>query len=187
MTRRRGRKNPCPVLDTDSLSKTKKVSEVMEAPLFQIGAQVEVRGSLDRDLDHDLLPPFFYEATVEPAKRKNSRRGRRGYTVVCANSEERLEVDAADVRRRPPQDSRQGFSQLDMVEAFYRDAWWAAFALQRVSPAEEEAAVVYKVCIPTLRLLLELDEAQLRPHLVCQGQLWVPAANAVSEFSPSLL
>lgn len=45
--------------------KTKKISEVPETALFQIDEEVEVRGFVDPELDHHLLPPYFYEATVK--------------------------------------------------------------------------------------------------------------------------
>jgi len=149
--------------------------------LFPVGAEVEVRS------DDPGFVASYYEATVEGYQHSDL-----SYVVAYSTLNRRdggdsplREVAAAtNVRPRPPHrpPPRRGFAMHDMVDAFHNGGWWAGVVVCAVPPPEDDTAHrpcrVYRVCFPTSRELLDLEETALRPSRVFLDDCWLPAAAA---------
>uniref|UniRef100_A0ACD5X4W4 Uncharacterized protein n=1 Tax=Avena sativa TaxID=4498 RepID=A0ACD5X4W4_AVESA len=181
MGRRRPKKRPP---TTPSEPEDEARAEEEEAPMFPVGAEVEVRS------DDPGFEGSFYEATVTGhlSTRGGGHRYTLAYSTLVAEDGGPLKetAAAADLRPRPPpeENARREFAICEMVEAFHNDGWWAGVvSAVPLAVAGDRPRGAYEVTFPTSREKMEFEETALRRHRVFEDGRWVPAAE-VDNVSP---
>uniref|UniRef100_A0ACD5WB28 Uncharacterized protein n=1 Tax=Avena sativa TaxID=4498 RepID=A0ACD5WB28_AVESA len=174
MGRRRPKKRP----PNPSEPEVEARAEEEEAPMFPVGAELEVRS------DDPGFEGSFYEATV--TGHLSTRGGGHRYTLAYSTLVDddggplKETAAAADVRPRPPpeESARREFAICEMVEAFHNDGWWAGVvSAVPLAVAGDRPRGAYEVTFPTSREKMEFEETALRPHRVFEDGRWVPAAE----------